>query len=484
MKPLSRRNFLATTSAGLTGVALTNPINSVFAQSENLSRKITRKDRKVRVALVGTGSRGTATWGANLIHPYSDYVEMVGLCDANRARLKVGKELIRTDAPVYHSSEFDKMIQQTNPDLVIVTTTDCFHADYVVRAMELGCDTLSEKPLATEAEQCQRILDAEAKTGKTVWVGFNARHGQDAMQAKKILNSNELGKIISVEFHEYLDINHGASYYRRWHGRKEYSGSLLVHKASHHFDQINWWMNAEPVEVTAYGKVAFYGSNNPFRGEKCRGCQFKEQCDFYWDITKSDRYMKLYVDCEHEDGYIRDDCVWDHDITSYDTQTVQVLYDNGAILNYSLNSYMPYEGQQIAFNGTKGRLDIRNYHNQPWDVPYESEFRITKSFKGTETIKVGGKEGIRVASGNEGQENFRAQGERGGHGGADPHLKDLLFIPETPDPLNQIAGSHAGVASSLIGIAAVKSIESGGNPVKIADLIDYPKSWNWWGARR
>jgi len=483
MKPISRRDFLIKTGAGLAGVALTNPIASVLAQSDDLTRKITKKGGKVRVALVGTGSRGTATWGSQLIGPYSDYVEMVGLCDINMKRVKVGRELIGTDAPVFHSSEFDRMIQQTGPDLVITTTTDCFHAEYAVRAMELGCDVLSEKPLATEAGQCQRILEAEARTGKTVWVFFNARHSGSAMQAKKILDGGELGKLISAEFHEYLDVYHGASYFRRWHGRKKYSGSLLVHKASHHFDKINWWMNADPVEVTAFGKVAFYGSNNGFRGEKCRGCPFRKKCDFYWDITESDRYMKLYVDCEDEDHYVRDSCVWDHGITSYDTQTVQVKYSNGVLLNYSLNAFMPYEGQQIAFNGTKGRLDIRNYHRQPWEVPYASELRITKSFEDSRTMKIGGEEGIDVTTGKEGVETFKAQGERGGHGGADPHAKDLLFIPDKPDPLNQTAGSRAGVMASLIGIAARKSIESGGKPVKISDLIDYPTTWNWWGAR-
>jgi len=484
MKPISRRDFLLKTGAGIAGVALSNPIASVFAQSENLSRKIIRKGRKVRVVLVGTGSRGTATWGSRLISSYSDYVEMVGLCDINMKRVKVGKELIGTDAPVFHSTGFDHMIEKTRPDLVIITTTDCFHADYAVRAMELGCDVLSEKPLATEADQCQRILDAEAKTGKTVWVFFNVRHFGHAMQTKKILDSNELGKLISAEFHEYLDVYHGASYFRRWHGRKKFSGSLLVHKASHHFDKINWWMNAEPVEVSAFGKVAFYGSNNAFRGEKCRGCPHQDRCDFYWDITKSERYMKLYVDCEDEDHYIRDDCVWDHDITSYDSQTVQVKYDNGVLLNYSLNAYMPYEGQQIAFNGTEGRLDIRNYHRQSWEVPYDSELRISKNFKKSRTMKIGGEEGIDITTGKEGVETFKAQGEKGGHGGADGHAKDLLFVPGKADPLNQIAGSRAGVSAALIGIAARKSIESGGKTIKISDLINYPTTWNWWGARR
>lgn len=481
MKTLTRRGFLLKSSAGVAGITLANPISAALAQQPDQSAlKIPTKGKRMRIALVGTGVRGIATWGRSLIHAYSDHVEMVGLCDANMSRLKVAKKRIGTDAPIFHSSEFDKMIEQTKPDLVITTTTDCTHAEYAVRAMELGCNVLSEKPLATEANQCQQILDTEVKTGKKVWVGFNARHGQTAMQAKKILNSNELGKIISVEFNEYLDINHGASYFRRWHGRKEYSGSLLVHKSSHDFDNMNWWLDAEPVEVSAMGKVAYYGSNNEFRSEKCRGCPFSKKCDFYWDITKDKRSMELYVECEHEDNYLRDGCVWDNKISTYDTQSVNVLYDNGAILSYTLNAFMPYEGQQIAFNGTEGRLDIRRYKKQPWDVTYESDFRITKNTGETRTIKVGGKEGINITPGKEEKENFSAQGEVGGHGGADTHLKDLLFIPGTEDPLNQLAGSRAGVTSSLIGIAAVKSIESGGKIIKISDIINYPSKLNWW----
>ena len=67
--------------------------------------------------------------------------------------------------------------------------------------------------------------------------------------------SGKLGRIISAEFHEYLDVQHGASYFRRWHGKKRFLGSLLVHKASHHFDQMNWWLEAEPTVVHAFGGV-------------------------------------------------------------------------------------------------------------------------------------------------------------------------------------------------------------------------------------
>lgn len=116
--------------------------------------------------MVGTGSRGISSWGKELVGPYAEFVEMVGLCDSNSKRVEVAKEMIGINATTYHASNFDKMIREQKPDVVIVTTTDCYHVDYIVKAMELGCDVVSEKPIATEADQCQRIVDAEKRTGK------------------------------------------------------------------------------------------------------------------------------------------------------------------------------------------------------------------------------------------------------------------------------------------------------------------------------
>lgn len=411
---------------------------------------------KMRLAMVGTGSRGTETWGRSLMRTHADYVELVGFCDINPKRAARAPAYCGVTAPVYDARDFDRMVKETNPDAVIVTTTDCFHAQYVVRALELDVNAICEKPLATEAEQCQAILEAEARTGRKVITTFNARHGNSSEEIKRILMSGELGRILSAEFHEYLDTDHGASYFRRWHGKKRFSGSLLCHKASHHFDQMNWWLDAEPAEVNAYGRVAFYGANNPFRSTHCRACAFTKQCDFYWDITKDRRMTELYVAGEEIDGYRRDGCVWDNAIDTYDTMTVEVRYANDVLLNYSLNAYLPYEGQTIAFNGQKGRLDVRVYQAQPWKVEGEAEFRLTLNFKGTKTWVV--------------------HSARGEHGGADARLKDLLFKPGTPDPLGKAAGSRAGVLSSLIGIAARKSIENG-RRYRIDELIRFPLMW-------
>jgi predicted dehydrogenase len=453
---LNRREFIDK------GTKLTLGISALGLISNN-SFAVHEQGNKLSIALVGTGSRGSSTWGKDLLIHYADQLDMVALCDINPKRVDFAKKYIGTNAPVYLARDFDRMIEETHPDAVIITTTDCFHEEYSVRAMELGCDVICEKPLVTEAWQAQKLLDTEKKTGRKIITTFNARHSAHAEEIKKVLMSGTLGRIISVEFMEYLDVDHGASYFRRWHGKSRFSGTLLCHKASHHFDQINWFLNAEPIEVSAFGDVSFYGKNNAFRGKNCRNCSFTDRCDFYWDISKDKLMTDMYVACENEDGYMRDGCVWDNEIDTFDTMTVEVKYNTGALLNYSLNAFLPYEGQRIAFNGQKGRLEVRIYQRQSWDPGHGSDFRLTHSFKETKT--------------------WHIDPSVGTHGGADKKLRDMLFLQEEKDPLGKIADSRAGIFSSLIGIAARQSIETG-KKVNIGDVIDFPVDWTFADNRK
>ncbi len=122
---------------------------------------------------------------------------MVGLCDINGKRVKVARELMGADAPTY--VDFDQMVQETHPDLVLITTTDSAHAEYVIRAMQLGKDVLTEKPLCTDEQQAQAIIDAEKKYGKRLIVGFNARHYPEAKKIKQLLMEKAIGDVISID---------------------------------------------------------------------------------------------------------------------------------------------------------------------------------------------------------------------------------------------------------------------------------------------
>ncbi len=429
---MTRKTFLATMAGGVAAAAAP-------AQT-----------KKQRVALVGTGHRGSGTWGQDLLAGYSDYVEMVGLCDINHMRVEVAKRLIGTNAPTY--TDLDRMLKETKPDLLIVTTRDSTHNEQIVRALESGIDVLTEKPMTTDEVKCQQILDAEKRTGRNITVAFNYRYSPTARKLKEILLNNTIGAITSVDFHWYLDTSHGADYFRRWHAFRRYSGSLYVHKATHHFDLVNWYLDAEPVEVFAMADLKHYGHNGSIRSEKCRGCPHQSSCKFYRDITTDQRLRQLYVDCDSVDGYYRDACVFRQNIDIFDTMTAQVRYSNGALMSYSVHTFMPIEGYHLAFNGMNGRVELRQYERQPWKVPSVDEIRLTKNFGTSEIIPV--------------------EHGKGGHFGGDPALKDMLLKPNMPDPYRQRAGSRAGAMSCLTGIAARKSVDTG-KPVRIDSLVHF-----------
>jgi predicted dehydrogenase len=70
---------------------------------------------------------------------------------------------------------------------------------------------------------------------------------------KEIIDSNEIGDMVSIDLNWYLNTYNGASYFRRWHGLREKGGTLLLHKSAYHFDLLNWFIGSDPIETYAYG---------------------------------------------------------------------------------------------------------------------------------------------------------------------------------------------------------------------------------------
>ena len=140
---ISRRQFLAATGA-ITGTALLNPLTGMEVGAANIMAP--KASKKLRLAMVGTGIRGTTMWGRDLMKAYPNYIEFVGLCDKNEGRVETGKRMIGTSCPTY--TDFEKMMRETKPDVLIVTTMDCTHHEFIIRAMELW---MRRKRLAASA---------------------------------------------------------------------------------------------------------------------------------------------------------------------------------------------------------------------------------------------------------------------------------------------------------------------------------------------
>ena len=456
---MERRNFIKYTAAAGASLML-HPFESFALQPGG----------KIKLAMVGTGHRGSSLWGKTLVTSFADVVEFVGLCDINPGRLETAKRIMGVSCKTY--SNFVDMVKDAKPDYVIVTTVDSTHDDFIVQALNMGVNVITEKPMTTDEVKCKRILDAEKKSGKKVTVAFNYRHSVHNMQVKELLANNRIGKVTSVDFNWYLNVFHGADYFRRWHGFVGKGGSLWVHKATHHFDLINWWLNSEPVEVSAYGALEHYGKNNDFRGVNCRTCEHKNKCKFYWDMSQDKRLMELYADNEKHDGYLRDGCVWRNEIDIWDKMSAQIKYANGVIVNYSLTTYSPYEGWQIAFNGMKGRLET-------WeDIPYlqktpddQAKRHAVEMSDADDAIKGEVQEIMVMDNFAKDYEVYTTAKIKGGHGGGDIRMLRRIFVDPTDNPHHVLAGTREGAMSILIGIAARKSIAEG-RPVKITELTD------------
>lgn len=438
---MNRRAFLSSSAAAL-AAASTRTLSASQPGAPPARR---------RYALVGTGGRGSSMWGKGVHDKWGDTVEFVGLCDPNPKRAEVVRGIIGVDCPVF--TDFDRLVKEARPDLVAITTVDAYHAEYIVRALDLGIDVITEKPMTIDEAQTQAVIDAEKRNRRKIIVGHNMRFAPAHVRIKELLLSKPVGPIRSVDFHWYLDTSHGTDYFRRWHGIKAKSGSLWVHKATHHFDYVNWLLDAEPVQVQAYGAIERYGNAGPFRSTNCRPCTHKSECPFYWDMTKSASAMRLYGgEVEKVDGYLRDACVFRPEITTYDTMTATVKYSNDVIMSYSLNAFLPIEGYSLAFNGDGGRVEIRSYGGQPFPVEDEMEVHVIKAFGQRTKIDV-----PTVA---------------GEHGGADDALRNLIFRrPQVADHL-RIPDSRAGAMSALTGIAARRSCEEN-RPITIADLVTF-----------
>lgn len=434
--------------------------------------------QKKRYALVGTGSRSGMFINA-LTNTYRDVAELVAFCDLSQVRMDWHNQQLQTKGlsplPTYQADHFDAMIADTSPDIVIVTTMDSTHHIYIVRAMELGCDVISEKPMTTDIAKTRAIFDAIERTGKSLRVSFNYRYTPAYTRFRELVMQDAVGKPLSVDFSWLLNTSHGADYFRRWHREKQNSGGLLVHKATHHFDLVNWWIDSYPQQVFAMGNLLFYGRQNAAaRGEhypyeRYTGTPEAANDPFALTLDNKEVLRGLYMAAEAETGYLRDRNVFGEPITIEDTMNVTVRYRNGALLSYCLIAYSPWEGLRVAITGTKGRIEmevVESMNHLFGDGRADNANASKGAFKSTS---------IRVFPMFGAGYEVHVPSAEGGHGGGDPVMLEQLFSPAPPaDPFKRAASHIDGAASILTGISANEALRTN-TMIQVNDLFTLPE---------
>jgi len=438
-----------------------------------------------RYAIAGTGHRAWMYIDA-ILGEHAEVAELVAWCEPNPGRIDYYDEQVATAVagpglpqgvalPRYLPDRLEQMIAEQRVDVVVVTSPDHTHADLVSRALAAGADVVVEKPLTIDAAGCRTITSAAARSGRDIVMTFNYRYAPRNAALKEVISSGQIGTVTSVHFEWALDTVHGADYFRRWHREKKNSGGLLIHKASHHFDLVNWWLADVPVRVYASGALRFYGAEAAAsRGmgpRPDRGTGHRED-PWALDLTADPRLKRLYLDAEKYDGYLRDRDVFAPGITIEDTMAVLVDYRSGATMSYSLNAHSPWEGYKVTVNGTAGRAELEVVERG--SVEFDEFGRSILDPSATPEAWAG--------------DTLRPFGDRllvqkhwgrataypipagtGGHGGGEAILLADVFRGPGPDPLGRPAGYLDGLRAVAVGIAANRSMATG-QAVQVTDL--------------
>jgi len=423
--------------------------------------------RKRTYAVVGTGGRA-ADFIEPMVSDYRDEAELLGFCDTSQVRMdyyrnRLKKEYAYEGIHTYLANDFEKMLDELHPDVVIICTIDRFHHEYIIKAINKGCDVVCEKPITIDDEKCRAILSASGLARQNIRITFNVRRAPLSTMVKKMITEGKIGEVKHIHYEAIGGILHGGRYFGRWHGNKENSGGLVVHKSTHHFDLANWWCDSIPAEVFAYGSMAYFGRENALRrgqnawteNARYTGAAEPEKNPFHIDLNDSDMTKNLYMAAEEETGYIYDRNAFRDDVDIEDTLSVMVRYRNGVLLNYSYIAYSSWAGYRVNITGDRGRLEyeqvVRPPNSQESSLAAQT-LTYLPLFQDAQIIDIPKVEGK--------------------HGGGDPRIQEQVFSLHPPvDPYGRSAGCEQGIASAIIGIAANRSMAEN-RPVQIKDLID------------
>ncbi|MGW4385363.1 Gfo/Idh/MocA family oxidoreductase [Streptomyces sp. NPDC004685] len=437
-----------------------------------------------RTAIVGTGHRAqmyTKALGAR------SHYDIVALADPSAARIAHHQRLLiglgKGRAAACGVDDFADLLRRERVDEVVVTTVDATHHHYINLALEAGCRVVTEKPLTTDAQKCRAILETVERTGGELSVGFNYRYNPAHEKVWQLLAEGAIGEVRSVHFEWLLDVRHGADYFRRWHREKRHSGGLLVHKSGHHFDLVNWWLNAAPSRVHAEGGLVFYGRDNGEATglrreyERAHGAQTAADDPYALHLAADPNLKSLYLDAEAEQGvaYLRDRNVFGDGIDIEDDLAVLVRYDSGATMTYHLTAYSPWEGYRVMFNGTAGRLELEVEENT-WQRP-RTYGDAGKAAHGGVVMDNPGRTRILLRPLWQEPRAVTFEVAAGSHGGGDLRMLKELFGPlgdGSDEGVVPAAGkgatAHDGARALAVGIAGNESLATG-LPVDVAGLF-------------
>lgn len=149
-----------------------------------------------------------------------------------------------------------------------VGTWNCFHRECVEAAFQAGKHVFAEKPLATTLEDCLAMRDAWKASGKTFFFGLVLRYSAFYQRVFAESRKGKIGSLISFEFNETLDFNHGGHIHQNWRRLRKNTGTHVLEKCCHDIDIAQWMAGSLPVRAASFGGKNFFIPENRVLAER------------------------------------------------------------------------------------------------------------------------------------------------------------------------------------------------------------------------
>lgn len=387
---------------------------------------------KKRVVFIGAGGRanGYTQYGAK------DLMEIVGVADpnANNRRLFLGLNSLVGLVPEF--DDWRTMLEKTaNVDGVVITTPNHQHVEPAVECMRRGMVVALEKPIAESAESCRRLLDARRKYNARVVIGFVLRSAPFYQQARRWIDEGRIGEVVSIQADELPGILTTSVMFRSdWRRMRATSGGSLLEKCCHDMDMLTWLAGGRPARLNSFAGVKTL-KPRPELPQRCADCPIKNECSYYLPPEKYDHPDMVN---RANDGmlykFTRDNsaCIYNNGHDTYDHQTVEIEYDNGAlatlVMDFSCGNAIG--GRHLKIVGTRGAL---------WGRMEDNALSLYDRL----TDKI---------------EECRLSDDGSGHGGANlRHAKSFVRMMEDPSHAPG-ATLEAGYLSAMLCFAADQSV--------------------------
>ena len=208
----------------------------------------------IGVGIIGAGARIQGL--CRLLEWHQAPVSFVAVCDPDPGAVTSARSVLGADMTIYE--DYRDLAQDPRVDWVLVGSWNAYHRPHAVAALDAGKHVFCEKPLAITLEDCIAIRDAWRASGRKFAIGFTLRYSPHYLKIKELLDAGTVGKVISLEFNETLDFNHGGFIHSDWRRLRKYAGTHLLEKCCHDLDLVNWLLETRPARVASFGGLDFF----------------------------------------------------------------------------------------------------------------------------------------------------------------------------------------------------------------------------------